>query len=112
MDNEKASEDDNSKRDRYPYTLEHNGLLYDCHLQPVVFKQTENHGKISVSIPAEQVTSELYEIVKGGEYVVNINTADSRYEVDSAEVDYTRRGDSMTFQFRGELHEFSVYARD
>jgi hypothetical protein len=101
-----------SEEDRYQNTLEHNGILYDCHLQPVQLNQTDNSGKVSVSIPAKQVTGELYEIVKGGEYVVNINTADSRYEVDTANVNYLRRGDSITFQFRGELHRFGVFAHD
>jgi hypothetical protein len=108
----KAKTPDDDPRDRYPYTLEHNGVLYDCHLKPVQLEQTENSGKISVSIPATQVTSELYEIVKRGEYVVNVNTPDTRYEIDSAKVDYLRRGDSMTFQFRGQLHQFDVFARD
>lgn len=110
MDKADTSDED-PREDKYPYTLEHNGILYDCYLHPVVFENTENQGKLGVNIPAEQVTGELYNILRGGEYILNINTADSRYEVDSAKVDYIRRGDSMIFKFRGQLHQFDVYAR-
>lgn len=97
--------------ERFDRTLEHNGLLYDCFLRKVSLRQSDTTGTISVSVPAEQVTSELYEIVRGEDYLLNINTPDTRYEIDSVPVNYTRRGETMTFVFEGDIWQFDAYSQ-